>query len=819
MAGRIAGSLPTGAGTVCPETLEGNGLRMRAGRGYRALVSLVAIGGLGTVALISTGTAGATSGDLSPSVAVSSPARSAVVDASPADDRLLVTVAPGTSAEQAQNIAQLAGAELETRAGDTLILDPAASSAGALHATSTQLEQIPGVQTVEPNARLYASAAPNDPLYPDQYGLADTQPGGIRAESGWNDTPGSRDVVVGVLDSGIKANHPDLAANMWTNRTGINGCGYGTHGWDAFTHSCSSGDDAGHGTHVAGIVGATGNNGIGVTGVAQRVSLMSLRMLKRVVTPTGIKIVGSEADAVSAIDFALSAKAAGVNVRVLQASWGGSSYSVAIHAAILRANDAGILFVAAAGNGNDSGAANPVGVDLDAPGNNSFPCEDSNSNVICVAASTQTGQLADFSNYGAAAVDLAAPGFRIESTVPRGLVFGCDPTSDYCLFDGTSMAAPMVSGAAVDILAAEPNLSVSNLKSRILTTVAAQSSLVGKVATNGRLDVCQALPNCSSRPIIAPTKPNNVRAQARNGAVTLRWAVPDSNGNSFTVVSYDVQGPNGTTSLPLTTRSFTLTGLPNNTNSTVRVRATGGVGFAGPWVTKTVRPYAGGYVVEGNGTVTPVGVGGKKPSPITGGPTFGFDAARGVAIAPEGTGGYVVDVYGGIHRFRIGASSPLPPVATGGPYWLGWDIVRGITVSSNGGGYVLDGFGGLHPFGSGAAAPPGATHSGPYWSGFDIARGAVLASNGTSGYVVDGYGGIHRFRVGGAALPALPSGGPYWYGWNIVHGITLVPGSGGGWVLDGFGGMHPFAASGAAPQGPSSAPYWQGQDRARGVGL
>jgi|GEM_PF-1908521 Subtilisin-like serine proteases len=785
---------------------------MRAGRGYRALVSLVAVGSLGAVALVGTATAGATPGSLSPAPGFSVPARSGVVDTSPADNRLLVTVAPGTSAEQAQAVAHLAGATIETRAGNTLILDPLTPSPGALHATSTQLEQIPGVQAVEPNGRVYATAAPNDPLYPDQYGLADTQPGGIRAESGWNDTRGSRDVVVGVLDSGIQADHPDLASNMWTNRTGILGCGYGTHGWDAFAHNCNPIDDAGHGTHVAGIVGATGNNGIGVTGVAQQVSLMSLRMLR----PDGFGHVGGgEADAVEAINFALNAKAAGVNLRVLQASWGSTSYSVAVHDAITRANDAGVLFVTAAGNGDLAG--NPI--NLDAPGNDLFPCEDTNTNVICVAASRSTGQLADFSNYGATAVDLAAPGFRIESTVPRGLVDKCDPLSDYCLFDGTSMATPMVSGAAVDILAAEPDLNVTDLKARILGSVSQQSSLVDKVATSGRLDVCKALPNCDGRPIIAPTVPTNVRARVRDGAVTLRWGAPNSNGNSFTVVSYDVQGPNGTTSLPLTATSYTLTGLPNNINSSVQIRAIGSGAAPSPWVAKTVRPYAGGYLVEGNGTVTPVGVGGKTPSPISGGPTFAFNAVRGIAIAPEGTGGYVVDLYGGIHRFRIGSSSPLPPAATGGPYWLGWDIVRGIAVSSKGGGYVIDGFGGLHPWGSGAGAPPAATHDGPYWSGFDIARGVVVNDNGTNGYVVDGYGGVHRFRIGSAGLPAAASGGPYWLGWNIVRGVTLVPGSGGGWVLDGFGGLHPFAAGGSAPAGPSSAPYWQGQDRARGVGL
>ena len=131
---------------------------------------------------------------------------------------------------------------------------------------------------MEPNLELTASAVPNDTYWTDQYGLADSQPGGIRAQSAWNDTRGSRDVVVGVLDSGVALTHPDLTANLWTNRTGIGGCAYGTHGYDAVTsvesghteNSCVPADDDGHGTHVSGIIGATGDNNRGVTGVAQR---------------------------------------------------------------------------------------------------------------------------------------------------------------------------------------------------------------------------------------------------------------------------------------------------------------------------------------------------------------------------------------------------------------------------------------------------------------------------------------------------------------------------------------------------------------------
>ena len=682
------------------------------------------------------------------------------------------------------------------------------AASGSVHA-SAAIDAIPQVRAVESNGRLHGFAVPNDPLYPEQYGLLNTQPGGIRAESAWNGSPGTRDVVVGVLDSGILVSHPDLAANIWTNRTGINGCGYGTHGWDAFAHTCNPIDGDGHGTHVAGIVGATGNNGKGVSGFAQRASLMSLKMLNS----TGD---GSVASAIEAIDFGPAATASGVNLRVFQASWGsdavllGSYGRAALHDAIDRANTAGVLFVAASGNGDIS----QIGLNLDQPGVDLLPCEDTNPNVVCVAATNSFGQLATFSNYGANAVDLAAPGDRILSTVPQGV---CG-SEDYCLFSGTSMATPMVSGAAVDVLAAEPDLSVASLRARLLGSVDTLATLNGKVATNGRLNVCKPVPNCDGLPSTAPTTPLDVRARVGSGTASLRWSAPDSNGNSFSISGYEVEGPGGVTSLPFTTTSMSFTGMANNTNAVLRVRAVG-TGGAGPWASKIVRPYAGGYVVEGNGTATPIGVGGESPSPISDGPVFPADYARGIAIGPEGTGGYIVDLYGGLHSFRIGVGSPLPVRTTGGPYWLGWDIVRGVTIAPNGGGYVLDGYGALHAFGAGNGSRPSAATVSVYWPGVDIARGVVLTSSGKNGYVVDGLGGIHSFRTGSKPFPAQTSGGPYWPAWDIVRGITLVPGTGGGWILDGFGGLHPFAASGAKPLGSTSAPYWFPQERARGVGL
>ncbi|MGZ4797450.1 MAG: S8 family serine peptidase [Acidimicrobiia bacterium] len=730
---------------------------------------------------------------------------SGALDTTPADDRLLVTVTPGTSDTQVDQIAARADASVQSRAGTTVVLAP---RAGNPISAASAVQGATGVVHVETNGRITAASTPNDTYFPEQWGLSDDQPGGIRAQSAWNGTRGSRDVVVGVLDSGVALNHPDLVGNLWTNRTGVNGCDYGTHGFNAVSDNCKPSDDNGHGTHVAGIVGATGDNGRGVTGVAQRVSLMPLRMLYN--NPANGHADGNIADAVQAIDWALAAKAQGVNLRVLQASWGTNVASVALSDAIGRAQAAGVLFVAAAGNGiNDNGVA----IDLDVGGNEEYPCEDSHTNVICVAATDQLDTLASFSNYGASAVDVAAPGYQITSTVPKGFFNCSDP--EYCQFDGTSMAAPFVSGEAADLVSGEPGLSVDALRTRILTSVATPPALSGKVATSGRIDLCRATPNCDGLSAVPPTKPTSVRATVADGKATLTWSPPDSNGNVFTVSGYQVNGPAGTTGLSLSARSFTFS-LPDNQLATIRVRAFGS-GGTGPWTSVAVRPYAGGFEVDGTGALHAVGYNGKKPSDAVGAPVFSGDLARGVAILPTGTGGYVVDAYGGLHRFRIGSDSPLPATATGGPYWPGWDIVRGVALSATGGGAVLDGFGGLHTFGLGAAAPAGAAKSGPYWSGFDIARGVTFAANGKGGYVVDGYGGLHTFRTGSAAAPSGATGGPYWPGWNIVRGVTLVPGTGGGWVLDGFGGLHAFATTGSKPAQPSASPYWPGRDIARGV--
>ncbi len=201
---------------------------------------------------------------------------------------------------------------------------------------------------------------------------------------------------------------------------------------------------------------------------------------------------------------------------------------------------------------------------------------------------------------------------------------------------------------------------------------------------------------------------------------------------------------------------------------------------------------SGGYVLDGFGGLHPFASTGKAPPPVVGNAYWpNWDIARGVALLPDGSGGYVVDGYGGIHPFAVKGTSSKPPPLTATAYWSGWDIVRGITLLPNGNGYVLDGYGGMHAFRAGGSMPPAV--NGPYWPGRDIARG-VQATGAHGGYVVDGFGGVHPWATAtsGATAPRAAWGGPSWGSWNIARGITgggYGPGPVRGYVLDGFGGL------------------------------
>jgi subtilisin family serine protease len=338
--------------------------------------------------------------------------------------------------------------------------------------------------SVDRNSRPAAFApnpvgAPNDPLFSDQWALNNTgQNGGkanahIDALKAWAKTQGSAEVVVAVLDTGVDYSHKDLAENMWirpANLPEYTDDELGTiddlHGFDANANAGDPMDDNGHGTHCAGIIGAEGNNGEGISGINWNVKIMPLKFLGR----GGF---GDVKDAIEAINYAIERKKAGVNLRVINASWGSTQRSKALEDAIKAASDAGILFVAAAGNSstdNDRRAHYPSNYDL--------------PNVLSVAALDRNDQLASFSNYGAKTVHVAAPGREITSTWLG---------DQYREASGTSMAAPQVSGIAALILASEPKLSMAKLRERIMKSADPIDTLLGKVVVGGRLNAAKAL--------------------------------------------------------------------------------------------------------------------------------------------------------------------------------------------------------------------------------------------------------------------------------------------------------------------------------------
>jgi subtilisin family serine protease len=363
------------------------------------------------------------------------------------------------------------------------------------------------VDYAEPNYRCHAFVKPNDPLYSRLWGLENTgQDDGssgadITAASAWNIATGSQNVVIGIIDSGIDYKHEDLRHALYTNpgedpwsdsddpTTGnkvdddANGYVDDWKGWNFVSASNDPYDDNSHGSHCAGTIGAVGNNNTGITGVCWNVRIISLKFLDE-------NGDGNVANAAKAIVYA-----ANLGIRILNNSWGGNEYSRALYDAIQYANSKGVLFVAAAGND---------GVNTDQYPN--YPSCYDLENIISVAASDNKDQLAVWgseetpsddcgficnsvmaatpgSNFGPISVDLAAPGKGIWSTVPGG----------YARFDGTSMAAPHVSGVAGLILAKYPALSHLQIRARIMANVDQRESFSAVVASGGRLNAFKAL--------------------------------------------------------------------------------------------------------------------------------------------------------------------------------------------------------------------------------------------------------------------------------------------------------------------------------------
>ncbi|TMP46811.1 peptidase S8 [Pseudoalteromonas citrea] len=344
------------------------------------------------------------------------------------------------------------------------------------------------VQYVEPNYQLSIQAMPDDPKFSELWGLHNTgQTGGtadadIDAVEAWDISIGSRDVIVGVIDTGVDHTHPDLAANMWINPNEIAGDGIDNdnngfiddvHGINAITDAGDPMDDQGHGSHVAGTIGAVGNDGVGVVGVNQQVSIVGCKFLDS----SGS---GSSANAIKCIDYLVGLKNAGVDVRVSNNSWGGGGFSQALSDALTASEEAGILFVAAAGNSAVDNDSNPH-----------YPSSYEHESVLSVASTTHTDAMSSFSQWGLNSVDLGAPGSAIVSTIPGG---------GYDSFSGTSMATPHVAGAAALALSVNPDLTTAELKALLMNSGDDNAALAGKTVSGKRLNVATALEQADPTP-------------------------------------------------------------------------------------------------------------------------------------------------------------------------------------------------------------------------------------------------------------------------------------------------------------------------------
>ncbi|MHB0961158.1 MAG: S8 family serine peptidase [Pirellulaceae bacterium] len=390
----------------------------------------------------------------------------------------------------------------------------------------------PQVLYAEPDYRLHVSYIPNDPRFDELWGMnnvgqtSGTIDADIDAAEAWEVSTGSGRTVVAVIDTGVDYSHEDLAQNVWTNsqefggQAGVDDDGNGfvddVYGYDFVNNDGDPMDDHSHGTHVAGTIGAVGNNGLGVTGVNWNIQIMAVKAF-------AADGSGSTSDAINAINYAVAQGAL-----ISNNSWGGNEpFSQAMYEAIAAARGTGHIFVAGAGNGyfglfpldNDVNPFYPASYDLD--------------NIIAVAATDHNDNMAGFSNYGATSVDLAAPGVDILSTKPGNA---------YGLSSGTSMATPHVTGVVALVRDLHPDWTYDRVIAQVLESVQPIDALQGKLVTGGRLNAADAVADDTVGPRIASI-PDRVFAPLHSLTLTFDKSVDVETFSAATIVSF--QGPAG----------------------------------------------------------------------------------------------------------------------------------------------------------------------------------------------------------------------------------------------------------------------------------
>jgi len=367
------------------------------------------------------------------------------------------------------------------------------------------------VEYAEPNYLLYIQKIPNDPLFKNQWGLSL-----ISATDAWDISTCNQKIVIAIIDTGIQLDHQDIMNNIWQNSSEImdsidndnNGLIDDLYGWDFVNNDNDPSDDNGHGTHIAGIVGAIGNNKIGVTGICWKVQLMPLKIMDA----DGI---GTVADEIEAISYAINKGA-----KIINASFGSNFFSNAEKEAIQIAQNKGILYITAAGNGGEDEIGDNNDIDP------FYPACYQLDNIISVTAVDISGNLLYFANYGHNSVDIAAPGISILSTVPINY---------YSSLSGTSMATAFITGGAALVISVYPHLDYKQIKQLILKTVDIRGSLKDLILSKGIVNLKTA-----AGALIPPS--NLIVDSVKENTVIIKWTDNSLSEDGFIVERSEVKG-------------------------------------------------------------------------------------------------------------------------------------------------------------------------------------------------------------------------------------------------------------------------------------